>query len=772
MPNPTTESAANAVELAGENLREIELDISGMTCAACANRIEKKLNRLEGVTASVNFATERATATVADGVAEDDLIRQVERTGYGASVRRASTPNVDNDGTADEVDNDLELSAHRRKLIAVAALTIPVIAISMIPALQFPYWRLACLLLTTPVIAWGGWQFHRRAATGFVRGDLNMDTLVSLGTLSAFVYSVWSLIADPALIAAAGHPGGMAMDAEGSGHIYFEAAAGVTLFVLAGRYLEVRSKRQTSAAIQALFDIRPVEVTVRRSGNDARIPIADLRVGDVFLARPGERIAADGRIRSGSGAVDTSMLTGESVPQEVGPGDGVIAGCVNITGALEIEAERVGDDTRLAEMARMVERAQAGKARVQRLVDRVSAIFVPTVLVLAALAFTGWMIGTGDANIALNATLSVLLIACPCALGLATPMALLVASGRGAELGVLISGPEALEQAKRIDTVVLDKTGTLTEGIMRVVDVHTAGSNTRQDVLRLAAALEAQSEHPIAHAIVEAANVPHSESVEEHARDAVADFESLPGGGVRGRVNGRDVAAGNRRLMERIGAAFDPALDNAAASAAAQGHTIVLLAIDGVVSAVISIADEIKPTAARAIADLRDLGLNPVLLTGDHERAAERVAAQLGITEVIAGVSPEQKTGEVQRLQGAGSHVAMVGDGVNDSPALAQADLGIAIGTGTDAAMAASDITLVSGDPRGIPIAITLAKRTLGTIRTNIFWAFIYNVAAIPLAMLGRLNPMVAGLAMALSSVFVVLNSQRLRTVARGTEQQ
>ncbi|WP_437585151.1 heavy metal translocating P-type ATPase [Paramicrobacterium sp. CJ85] len=720
-----------------------------MTCASCAMRIEKKLNRLDGVEASVNYATEKARVTVPDGYDPQLLIEQIEKTGYGAELP-APEPEAEDAGEAP----DHELIALRQRLIGSIVLSVPVILISMIPALQFTYWQWASLALTAPVVVWAGWPFHRAAAINLRHGAATMDTLVSMGTLAAFAWSLWALFFGTAGIPGMTHEFSLAITrSDAAGNIYLEVAAGVTMFLLAGRYAEKRSKRRAGAALRALLDMGAKEVSIVRDGVEGRIPISDLAVGDEFIVRPGEKIATDGVIVSGSSAIDESMLTGESVPVEVGEGDAVTGATINTSGRLIVRAARVGDDTQLAQMAKLVEEAQSGKAEVQRLADRVSSVFVPIVLVIAIVTLAGWFVAGQGAAAAFTAAVAVLIIACPCALGLATPTALLVGTGRGAQLGILIKGPEVLESARCVDTVVLDKTGTVTSGVMAVADAVVAEGVSRDELLRIAAAVENGSEHPIARAIVRAAgSVPD-----------VTGFASHEGLGVRGVVEGRDVAVGRDSLFETLGFASSDAVSVAKRSAEATGSTIVTVGWDGAVRGAIVIADELKPTSAAAVARLGALGLDTVLLTGDNRAVAEKIAAEVGIREVRAEVMPSDKVDVVRQLQERGRVVAMVGDGVNDAAALAQADLGLAMGTGTDVAIEAADITLVRGDLQSAADAIRLSRRTLSTIKGNLFWAFAYNVAAIPLAAFGFLAPMLAGAAMAFSSVFVVGNSLRLR---------
>ncbi|MFJ9924638.1 heavy metal translocating P-type ATPase [Streptomyces misionensis] len=732
---------------------EVELLIGGMTCASCAARVEKKLNRMEGVSATVNFATEKAKVSYGAGVEVADLIATVVKTGYTAE--EPAPPRAEPEATAEETPGpDSELGALRQRLLVSVLLAAPVVLLAMIPALQFDNWQWLSLTLASPVVVWGGAPFHRAAWTNARHGAATMDTLVSVGTLAAFGWSLWALFF--------GHAGMTGMHDEfrltvsrmdGASTIYLEVASGVVALILLGRYLEARSKRRAGAALKALLELGAKDVAVLREGREVRVPVSSLAVGDRFVVRPGEKIATDGTVVEGVSAVDASMLTGESVPVDVGPGDKVTGATVNAGGRLVVAATRVGADTQLARMAKLVEDAQNGKAEVQRLADRVSAVFVPVVILIALATFGVWLGVTGDAVSAFTAAVAVLIIACPCALGLATPTALMVGTGRGAQLGILIKGPEVLESTRRVDTVVLDKTGTVTTGRMTLQAVYTADGEDEKELLRLAGALEHASEHPVARAIAAGA--------EERAGalPAVEHFENVPGRGVRGRVDGREVAVG--RLYEDV----PEDLARAAREAEREGRTAVLAGWDGRARGVLAVADAIKETSAEAIRELRALGLTPVLLTGDNRTVAESVAKAVGIDaeHVYAEVLPEDKVDVVRRLRREGRAVAMVGDGVNDAAALATADLGLAMGTGTDAAIEAGDLTLVRGDLRTAADAIRLSRRTLATIKGNLVWAFGYNVAALPLAAAGLLNPMIAGAAMAFSSVFVVTNSLRLR---------
>jgi Cu+-exporting ATPase len=731
----------------------VELAVGGMTCASCANRIEKRLNKIDGVTATVNYATEKASVSFGDGVTVDDLIAQVEKAGYTAGL--PATPDRAEDATPEE---DAPVRALRDRLVISAVLAVPVILLAMIPALQFTNWQWASLTLAAPVLVWGAWPFHLAAYKNLKLGAATMDTLVSLGTIAAFGWSLYALFFGTAGEPGMRHPFTFTIErASGTGNIYLEVAAGVTVFILAGRYFEARSKRRAGAALRALLEMGAKDVAVLRDGREERIGVDQLTVGDHFVVRPGEKIATDGVIVEGGSAVDAGMLTGESVPVEVGVGDTVAGATVNAGGRLVVEATKIGADTQLAQMARLVEEAQNGKAQVQRLADRVSGIFVPIVITLAA-ATLGFWLGTGTpVAAALTAAVAVLIIACPCALGLATPTALLVGTGRGAQLGILIKGPEVLESTRSIDTIVLDKTGTVTTGKMTLADVITADGEDPAEVLRLAGALEDASEHPIAQAIAKGAVQKIG------ALPSVEDFATMEGLGVQGMVDGHAVLVGRTKLLEEWSQHLPAELARAKASAEADGKTAVAVGWDGKARAVLVVADTIKDTSAEAVVRLRRLGLTPVLLTGDNEAAARAVAAETGIDEVIAEVLPAGKVDVIKRLQAEGRTVAMVGDGVNDAAALAQADLGLAMGTGADVAIEAADLTLVRGDLRAAADAIRLSRRTLATIKGNLFWAFAYNVAALPLAAAGLLNPMLAGAAMAFSSVFVVSNSLRLR---------
>jgi len=745
----------------------VDLVVGGMTCSSCSARIEKRLNRIEGVTASVNFAMETARVTFTDPVTVEQLIGAVEEAGYTAAV--PAPPHADDDAHPDQAERD-PVAELRRRLIITTVLTLPTLAMAMIPTLQFDNWQWLSLTLAAPVVVWGALPFHRAAWKNLRHATATMDTLISMGVLAAFLWSVYALF-----LGEAGMPG-MRMTfslfpepGSGSNEIYLEIAAALAMFILLGRYFEAHAKRRSGAALKALLDLGAKDVAVLRDSAsglvELRLPIEQLVVGDRFVVRPGEKIATDGVVVEGTSAIDAALLTGESVPVEVGPGDPVTGATINAGGRLVIEATRVGSDTKLAQIAELVVAAQSGKAAVQRLADRLSAVFVPIVIALSVATLAFWLGRTGDPVAAFTAAVAVLIIACPCALGLATPTALLVGTGRGAQLGILIKGPEVLESTRKVDTIVLDKTGTVTTGRMTLQHVVVADGVDATEALWLAATLENASEHPIAAAIAAGA------TERGIVLGAVQDFANTPGRGVEGQVDGRAVLAGRASWLTGRGWQLTAPLLAALDEAEGAGRTAVVVGWGGSARAVLVVADTLKPTSAEAVTQLRRLGLRPVLLTGDNQRAARAVAAQLGIDDVVAEVLPEDKVAVIVRLQGEGRTVAMVGDGVNDAAALAQADLGLSMGTGTDAAIEASDLTLVRGDLRSAADAIRLARRTLGTIKGNLFWALAYNVAAIPLAASGRLNPLVAGAAMAFSSVFVVSNSLRLRRFRAWSQQ-
>ena len=753
-------SAAPIDTPSGGAIESLSLEIGGMTCASCAMRVEKKLNKLEGVHATVNYATEQARVDAPRDLAVEDLIRAVESAGYTAAVPRP-------DDEPDHSDEPDELRTLRHRLAGSVVLSVPVIVLAMIPALQFDAWQWLSLTLAAPVVTWGAWPFHRAAWTNLRHAAATMDTLISVGVTAAFGWSLYALFLGSAGEIGMTHDFTLIADrTAGSSQVYLEVAAGVTTFILAGRYFEARAKRQSGAALRALLELGAKDVAVLRNGEERRIPVDELAVDDRFVVRPGEKLATDGVVEEGTSAIDTSLLTGEPVPVEVGPGDAVTGATVNAGGRLVVRATRVGADTALAQIATLVEQAQTGKAEVQRLADRVSAVFVPAVIALAAATLGFWLFAaaTNAATVAFTAAVAVLIIACPCALGLATPTALLVGTGRGAQMGILIKGPEVLESTRRVDTIVVDKTGTVTTGRMTLVDVIAAPDTAIDEVLRLAGSIEDASEHPIARAIADGARERGAVLI------GTESFSNRQGLGVEGVVDGHAVVAGRLRFLEDWAIHPGEALLAAADAAESEGRTAVHVGWDGEPRAVLIVSDTVKETSPEAMRMFDDLGLRPVLLTGDNERAARAVATQVGIDEVIAGVLPDEKMATIRRLQDEGRVVAMVGDGVNDAAALAQADLGLAMGTGTDVAIEASDLTLVRGDLRAAADAIRLSRRTLATIKGNLFWAFAYNVAAIPLAASGLLNPMLAGAAMAFSSVFVVTNSLRLRRFRTATD--
>ena len=764
MPDLTTSPSQHANTQVNTT---VELDIEGMTCASCAARIEKKLNKLDGVQATVNYATERAHVEAPAGISAEELVAQIEAAGYTATVPTTAHADASEHGSAHQHGGE-PIDVLRTRLLISTVLAVPVVLLAMIPALQFRNWQWLSFALAGPVVVYGGWPFHRAAWVNLKHGAATMDTLISVGTIAAFGWSVYALF-----WGGAGEPG-MTMSftfdvARGPGQdeIYLEVASAVTVFILAGRYFEARAKRRSGAALRALMELGAKDVALLHrvpgkagadgTDHETRVPIEQLQVGDRFVVRPGEKVATDGVVEDGTSAIDASLLTGESVPVEVGPGDAVAGATVNAGGRLVVRATRVGADTALAQIAKLVTDAQTGKAPVQRLADRISAIFVPVVIALAAVTLGFW-IGAGESvATAFTAAVAVLIIACPCALGLATPTAILVGTGRGAQLGILIKGPEVLESTRTVDTIVLDKTGTVTTGRMALVDVVPEPGTDPDDLLRIVGALEHASEHPIARAVAEQALARFG------TLPPVEGFANREGFGVQGLVEGHAVVAGRALLLDDWAIHLGDDTRATKDAAEAQGRTVVIAAWDGAARGLLVVSDTVKPTSAEAIAELRALGLTPVLLTGDNEAVARTVAAQVGIDEVIAEVLPADKVQVIERLQGEGRVVAMVGDGVNDAGALAQSDLGIAMGTGTDVAIEASDLTLVRGDLRAAGDAIRLSRRTLRTIKGNLFWAFAYNVAAIPLAMAGLLNPMIAGATMAFSSVFVVSNSLRLR---------
>jgi Cu+-exporting ATPase len=750
--------------------RLIDLDIEGMTCASCVNRVERKLGKLDGVEASVNLPLESARVSVPADITDDQITATVAAAGYKATVRAPRYPGTPAEpgeppaGTATPTGS--AAPSLRPRLAVAAALTVPVLAISMITALQFPNWGWAAAILALPVVTWAAWPFHRAAAANARHLASTMDTLVSIGVIAAYAFSAGQLLADPRMTA---HP---AAEGMGSGGLYFEVASVVTTFLLLGRYLEASAKRKAGDALRALLDLGAKDATVLRGGTEHRIPAGQLAVGDVMVVRPGEKIATDGVVLDGASAVDASLVTGESVPVEVGPDSQVTGATINTSGRLLVRATRVGSETTLAQMGRLVAAAQTGKAPIARLADRISAVFVPVVLAIAALTFGAWLLAAGpaagpdDIRAAFTAAVAVLVIACPCALGLATPVGLLTGTGRGAQLGILIKGPQVLEDTRRVDTILLDKTGTVTTGRLAVDGIRGFGPHSAAEVLRLAGAVEHASEHPIARAIATAALAAERVNDDGAGLPGVAGFRSAPGGGVEGTVDGRLVTAGRTGWLLELGIAPAPAQREALGVAEDSGATAIWVAVDGETAGIIRLRDTVKPGSAAAVTRLRELGLRPILLTGDNAAVAAQVAAAVGIgpDDVFAGVLPEGKVEAVRKLQAAGATVAMAGDGVNDAAALAQADLGIAMGSGTDVAIEAADLTVMGNDLGQVAEAIELSRRTLGTIKTNLFWAFFYNAVGIPVAALGRLNPMIAGAAMAASSVLVVANSLRLRS--------
>jgi Cu+-exporting ATPase len=784
--------------------RVVDLDIEGMTCASCVNRVEKKLGRLDGVEASVNLPLESARVTAPAGITDEQIVNTVIAAGYKAKLRQ---PNYQNKSAGREHDDaPLDQSQHsdskggakqdhmqhggaasqlRPRLILAAALTVPVFLICMVPVFQFAHWGWAVAALALPVVSWAAWPFHRTAAINARHLASTMDTLVSLGVIAAYLFSAWQLFSNPRMTE---HPG---MEGMEPGGLYFEVAAVVTTFLLLGRYLEANAKQKAGDALRALLNLGAKDATVLRNGGETRIPAEELQVGDVVVVRPGEKIATDGVVLEGSSAVDQSLVTGESVPVEVGPDSKVTGATINASGRLLVRATRVGSETTLAQMARLVSQAQTGKAPIARLADRISAVFVPVVLVIAVLTFAAWLLLAGPAvteaelRAAFTAAVAVLVIACPCALGLATPVGLLTGTGRGAQLGILIKGPQVLEDTRTVDTILLDKTGTVTTGRLAVDNTVAFEAFSESEVLRLAGAVEAASEHPIAHAIAAAARArvaapvdrlaPTASSGREGQDDdggrlpAVAHFRSAPGGGVAGTVEGRPVLAGRTGWLHENGIDISAGQQETLQAAEASGATAIWVAVDGTAAGIVSLRDTIKPGSGAAISRLRNLGLRPILLTGDNAAVAAQVAAAVGIPpdDVYAGILPAGKVEAVRKLQAGGAIVAMAGDGVNDAAALAQADLGIAMGSGTDVAIEAADLTVMGNDLGQVAQAIELSRRTLATIRTNLFWAFFYNAVGIPVAALGLLNPMIAGAAMAASSVLVVANSLRLRRFGR-----
>ncbi|AOT02865.1 heavy metal translocating P-type ATPase [Arthrobacter sp. U41] len=761
--------------------RVIELDIEGMTCASCVSRVERKLGKLDGVTATVNLPLESAHVTVPADITDDQITGTVASAGYKATIRGgAPSTRADGAGMREHAEHGgpaagsgIPMATHpaaklRPRLIVAAILTVPVFLISMFPAFQFANWGWVAAALALPVVTWAAWPFHRAAAVNARHLASTMDTLVSIGVTAAYVFSAWQLAVDPRMTEHAG----MEM---GTGGLYFEVAAVVTTFLLLGRYLEANAKQKAGDALKALLNLGAKDATVLRDGRELQVPADQLGVGDLIVVRPGEKIATDGIVVDGSSAVDASLVTGESVPVEVGPDSPVTGATINTSGRLLVRATRVGAETTLAQMGRLVSQAQTGKAPIARLADRISAVFVPVVLAVAAVTFGAWLLAAGPAisevelRAAFTAAVAVLVIACPCALGLATPVGLLTGTGRGAQLGILIRGPQVLEDTRTVDTILLDKTGTVTTGHLAVDGTDAFGTFSAAEVLRLAGALESASEHPIARAIAASALSAERRNSDPASLPDVVGFRSAPGGGVRGTVEGRLVTAGRTGWLEKNGIAATAAQLEVLNAAEGSGATAIWLAVDGEPAGIISLRDTLKPGSAAAISRLRDLGLRPILLTGDNAAVAAQVAAAVGIDpqDVFAGVLPEGKVEAVRKLQSAGATVAMAGDGVNDAAALAQADLGIAMGSGTDVAIEAADLTVMGNELGQVAQAIELSRRTLATIKTNLFWAFFYNAIGIPVAALGLLNPMIAGAAMAASSVLVVANSLRLRSFGK-----
>ncbi|BAS11654.1 cation-transporting P-type ATPase A [Arthrobacter sp. Hiyo4] len=770
--------------------RVIELDIEGMTCASCVNRVEKKLGKLDGVEASVNLPLESAHVTVPAGITDQQIVDTVNATGYKATVRPTRYPSqnhphadehhatdhgqpqrggAEGGAQGDHMQHGPAAAKLRPRLIVAAILTLPVLAISMVPAVQFPNWGWVAGALALPVVSWAAWPFHRAAAVNARHLASTMDTLVSIGVAAAYLFSVWQLAVDPAMTE---HPAMAGMESAG---LYFEVAAVVTTFLLLGRFLEANAKQKAGDALKALLNLGAKDATILHHGSEHKVPADQLRVGDVVVVRPGEKIATDGEVIDGVSAVDASLLTGESVPVEVEPGSKVTGATINTSGRLLVRATRVGAETTLAQMARLVSQAQTGKAPIARLADRISAVFVPIVLAIAVLTFALWLAFSGpvidpaELRAAFTAAVTVLVIACPCALGLATPVGLLTGTGRGAQLGILIKGPQVLEDTRTVDTILLDKTGTVTTGKLAVGNTLAFDGYRDTDVLRLAGAVEAASEHPIAHAIAAAAVEAQTGNDDGGRLPAVEHFRSAPGGGVVGTVDGHVVLAGRTGWLTENGVRPAGAQLEALADTEATGATAIWVAVDGSPAGIISLRDTVKPGSAEAVAKLKRLGLRPILLTGDNAAVAAQVAAAVGISpdDVYAGVLPAGKVDAVRRLQAGGAIVAMAGDGVNDAAALAQADLGVAMGSGTDVAIEAADLTVMGNDLGQVAQAIELSRRTLATIKTNLFWAFFYNAVGIPVAALGLLNPMIAGAAMAASSVLVVANSLRLRSFGK-----